>query len=45
MRTVEEGLRAVTQHLREGAIALGATTSQTICGVVLPTAAPALSSE
>lgn len=42
VRTVEEGLRAVTTELREGAIALGATTSQTIFGVVLPTAAPGI---
>ncbi|MEO1148221.1 MAG: phosphate ABC transporter permease PstA [Cyanobacteria bacterium J06638_22] len=42
VRTVEEGLRAVTTDLREGAIALGATTSQTIFGVVLPTAAPGI---
>ena len=42
VRTVEEGLRALTIELREGAIALGATTSQTIFGVVLPTAAPGI---
>ena len=42
VRTAEEGLKAVDVELREGAIALGATTSQTIGAIVLPSAAPAI---
>lgn len=33
VRTFEEGLRAVSLDVREGAIALGATTSQTIVAI------------
>ena len=38
IRTVEEALKAVPQHSREAALALGATKWQTIWGTVLPTA-------
>jgi phosphate transport system permease protein len=38
LRTTEEFLRAVPQALREGAVALGATKSQSIITVVIPAA-------
>lgn len=42
VRTAEEGLKAVPAEWREGAIALGATTSQSIGAIVLPAAAPSI---
>lgn len=38
----EEGLRAVPQRVREGSLALGATKSETVWRIVLPTAAPGI---
>lgn len=41
-RTSEDALQAVSNELRWGAMALGASRSQTVLTVVLPTAAPAV---
>ncbi|MEO0405976.1 MAG: phosphate ABC transporter permease PstA [Cyanobacteria bacterium P01_A01_bin.135] len=42
VRAAEEGLRSVSLELRQGALALGATTGQTIFAIVLPAAAPSI---
>jgi len=42
IRASEEALLAVPRSYREGSLALGATQSQTIWGVVLPAAAPGI---
>ncbi len=42
IRTTEESLRSVPNALREGSLALGATTWQTIFRVVLPQAVPGI---
>lgn len=42
IRTTEEALRAVPYSYREGSLALGTTQWQTIWGVVLPAALPAI---
>ena len=38
--TAEESIRMVPAKIREAAIGMGATSTQTICRVVLPTAMP-----
>ncbi len=42
VRTAEDALRLVPSELRQAAVALGATQFQTVAGVVLPAAAPAI---
>jgi phosphate transport system permease protein len=42
VRTSEESLKAVSDSLREGSLALGATRWQTIRRVILPTASPGI---
>ncbi|MGB0561206.1 MAG: phosphate ABC transporter permease PstA [Spirulinaceae cyanobacterium] len=42
VRAAEEGLKAVANELREGAIALGSSQWQTTSRIVLPAAAPAI---
>jgi phosphate transport system permease protein len=42
IRTAEEALRAVPRSYREGSLALGATSWQTVWGVVLPAATPGI---
>ncbi|MCS7271474.1 MAG: phosphate ABC transporter permease subunit PstC [Gemmataceae bacterium] len=41
-RSAQEALRAVPAHLREAALALGATRTQTLLAVLLPAAWPAI---
>ncbi len=42
VRTAEEAIKAVPESYREGSLALGATKSQTISRVVLPSALPGI---
>jgi phosphate transport system permease protein len=42
IRTTEESLKSISQSLREGSLALGATKWQTISRVVLPPAVPGI---
>jgi phosphate transport system permease protein len=42
MLTAEDAIRMVPARLREAAIGMGATQTQTICKVVLPTATPGI---
>jgi phosphate transport system permease protein len=42
MLTAEDAIRMVPARLREAAIGMGATPTQTICKVVLPTATPGI---
>ncbi|MFO7905722.1 MAG: phosphate ABC transporter permease PstA [Planctomycetota bacterium] len=42
MLTAEEAIRTVPRRMREAAIGMGATQSQTVCRVMLPTAMPGI---